>query len=291
MRILVTGASGLLGHAVALAAQKEHQVTAQYHRNIPPALTGLVQVDLTDASRTQETFHAISPEITIHCAAISDPVTCEQKRIIARSLNVTATQTLARLCGQSHSRLLLISTDLVFNGMRGMYVEADPVDPVSYYGDTKVKAEELVRDNCRNYVIARCSLMYGKSPSGRRGVDERLLESLRSGKEVVLFTDEYRTPVCAQDLAPALLRVAESGFVGTVHCAGTERISRYDLGLKICRAAGVDSSRIVPAKIEDVQSGPPRAPDVSLDSTKLAERLGIRLMGMDEGLRLVHANG
>jgi dTDP-4-dehydrorhamnose reductase len=290
MKILLTGASGLLGHAVALAAQKSHQVTAQYRRNIPPGPGKIVRLDIADTAALEKVFRETAPDVTIHCAAISDPVTCEQKHIIVKAVNVTATQALARLCGESRSRMILISTDLVFNGRRGMYVEADPVDPISFYGESKVKAEKAVRDSCRNHVIARCCLLYGRSLSGKRGADERILDALRNGKEVVLFTNEYRTPTCVPDIAQALIKIAESDFAGTLHCGGAERISRYDFGLKICRAAGVDPSRIAARKIEDLQSVPPRAPDVSLDSTKVAKRLGIRLLGVDEGLKLLYGN-
>jgi len=290
MKILVTGASGLLGHAVALAAQESHEVTAQYRRHIPPALRKVVQLDITDTGALEKLFREAAPDITIHCAAISDPVTCEKQHTIVTAVNVPATHALASLCEESRSRMIFISTDLVFNGRRGMYVEADPVDPISFYGESKVKAEKAVRDLCRNHAIARCCLLYGHSPSGRRGTDERILDALRHGKEVALFTNEWRTPACVPDLARALVKIAESDFTGTLHCGGADRISRYDFGLKICRAAGVDPSRIAAKKIEDVVSVPPRAPDVSLDSAKIARRLGIRLLGVDEGLKLLYGN-
>jgi dTDP-4-dehydrorhamnose reductase len=288
MKILVTGASGLLGHAVAQAAQNSHHVTAQYRRTAPPALDNTLQLDLTDTARLEAAFAQIAPDVTIHCAAMSDPAACEERHIDARAINAAATGAIARLCGKSKTRLVLISTDLVFNGRRGMYVEADPVDPLSFYGETKVMAEKHVRDDCPNHAIARCCLMYGGSLTGLRGADERILDSLRKGGQALLFTDEYRTPACVPDLARALVRIAESDFVGTLHCGGAERISRHEFGLKVCRAAGTDASRIIRKRIEEVRSTPPRAPDVSLDSTKLAETLGIRLLGVDDGLRLLH---
>jgi dTDP-4-dehydrorhamnose reductase len=290
MKILVTGASGLLGHAVALAAQESHQVTAQYLRNIPPGLQSTVRLDITDAGALHKIFLDIDPDATIHCAAVADPAICEQHRLMAEATNTTAAHDIAQLCGHSGSRMILISTDLVFNGRHSMYVESDPVDPISFYGETKVMAEKAVRDNCPDHAIARCCLLYGRSPSGRRGADEKILDALKSGAEVVLFTNEYRTPACVPDLARALVKIAESNFVGTLHCGGADRISRYDFGLKICRAAGIKTSRVVAKKIEDAVSVPPRAPDVSLDSGKLAERLGTRLLGVDEGLKLLYGN-
>lgn len=290
MKILVTGASGLLGHAVAVAAQESCRVVAQYRRDAPPDLAEVMRLDLTDRQAVCEALTEITPEAVIHCAAMADPALCERERKAARAINVEATRRLARLCAERGARLLFVSTDLVFDGRRGRYVESDPVNPVSYYGETKVLAEEAVRRECANHVIARCCLMYGRSPSGRRGTDEILINALRDGVEVRLFADEFRTPVCVPDLARALLRLAQSDFTGTIHCGGAERISRCDFGLKICRAAGVDSSRIVAAGIADLHCVPPRAPDVSLDSGELLSMLGIRLLDVEGGLRLIYEN-
>jgi len=288
MKILVTGASGLLGHAVAVAARASHRVVAQYLRNAPGGLPGALRLDLTDGAAVRAAFAETAPACVMHCAAMADPAGCERERDRAKAINVEATRLLARLCSEHDARLVFISTDLVFDGRRGMYVEEDPVNPVSYYGETKALAEKAVRGECPNHVIARCCLMYGRSPTGGRGADEVMLHALREGKEVRLFTDEYRTPVCVPDLARALVRLAEAAATGTFHCGGGERVSRYDFGLKICRAAGVDSSRIMATRIEEAQCVPPRAPDVSLDSSKLKSALGVSLLDVDGGLKLLY---
>lgn len=290
MKILVTGASGLLGRAVAEAAEKSHAVVAQYRRHAPRGLKSALMLDLADAAAVRRVLVETRPDAVVHCAAMADPVACERERDAAKAINADATRLLAQTCADLGARLLFISTDLVFDGRKGMYREDDAVNPVSCYGETKVMAEKAVRAECADYVIARCSLIYGCSISGTRAANEALLNALHAGREVKLFTDEYRTPVCVPDLARALARLAESNVTGTFHCGGGERISRHDFGMKVCRAAGVDPSQITPAKIGQARCVPPRAPDVSLDSGKLLAALGIRLLGVDEGLRLIYGD-
>ena len=289
MKIMVTGASGLLGHAVAMAASTRHDVTAQYHRRaVSSRFFKTVGIDLTDRASALQALSIAAPDAVIHCAAMSDPVACERDGSAATAVNVDATRHIAEYCAERGTRLLFVSSDLVFDGKSGMYAETDPVSPCSRYGSTKVLAEEEVRRICANHVIARCCLMYGSSPSGTRAVNESLLQALREGRQVRLFTDEYRTPVCVPDLALALLRLAGSDFAGTVHCGGPDKISRYDFGAKICRAGRIDPAKLIPESIRDVRCEPPRAPDVSLNADKLRRLLAIRLAGVDDGLRMLY---
>ncbi len=287
MKILVTGAGGLLGHWVGLAAQGPHEVLAQWRREPPPkSLTRQVRLDLVDAAVLRDALERWAPDAVIHCAAMADPGACERAPDEAQAINLDSTRTIARYCGDSGCRLVFVSTDLVFDGRRGGYAENDAVSPISRYAETKVLAEAEVRGSCLDHAIARSALLYGPSLSGNRSSDEVILGSLRAGRPVQLFVDEYRTPACAPDLAQALVSLAESNFRGTVHCGGSERISRFDLGVKFCRAAGLDPARIIRARVSDFQGVPPRAPDVSLDSGLLRRLLGRGLVGVDEGLKM-----
>jgi len=287
MKILITGASGLLGWNVAGRAQDEHDILGTWLHNRPP-LGQAARVDLTKRHATSAMFREFQPQAVIHTAAMTHADLCEKDPASARALNVEATAHLAQLCEGSGARIIYISTDLVFDGKKGMYTEADEASPISRYGETKLLAEIEVARTLENHVILRASLMYGKSLSGRRAADEAILTAQKEGRTLRLFTDEFRTPVCVPGLVDVILRLADNDTTGLYHCAGSERVSRYEFAQRLAEYVPLEMDKIIPARIADIPVIPPRAPDVSLDTAKLRETLSVKLPDLDEGLSLLH---
>ncbi len=269
MRLLVTGVSGLLGHHVARQAPSTWQVTGTVGTRPADTQVETIPFDLcTDPSALIE---SLAPDILIHCAAMSESHQCEADPDFAVRVNVDATERLAR--AMAGRRFVLVSTDLVFDGAAAPYSEQSTPNPLGWYGRTKAMAEERVQA-LPNTLVVRTSLLVGPSPSGRRSVEERLGLQLGAGQPARLFTDEYRSPVFAPDLAAALLVLARGEHSGILHLGGPECLSRYDLGVQLARHFGWDLNLVVPALGSTYPSTPPRPRNVCLDSRRALAVLG-----------------
>ncbi len=271
MRIVLTGASGQLGaYLIDRLVAAGHDVSAWSgtevgHRDG----LALVPVDLTDAGATDRALAEADPEVIVHAAAISraDVVFRDPDR--GRAVNVGATARLAEWSARLGRRLVSISTDMVFDGSRPWNCEDDPAEPILAYGRTKRDAEPAVLATTRG-LVARISLLFGPSRSGRASPFDRTLAVLREGRPQTLFRDEFRTPLDLATAAEALVRLAESDVSGLIHVAGHERVSRFDLVRRAASAAGLDPSLVRANCQSDVVLAEPRPADISLDTSKLA---------------------
>jgi dTDP-4-dehydrorhamnose reductase len=258
MRILVTGASGQLG---------AYLLRELHGRADLVAWSGSRHVDLTDPHALAAAFHAAHPDVVIHAAALARLADCQREPRRAQQVNVTATAALADQCVQSGTRLVFVSTDLVFDGERGGYREDDAPSPLSVYGRTKRDAEDVVRA-VPQAVVARLSLLYGPSRNGRSSFFDEQTAALRTGRPVTLFTDEWRTPLDLTTAARALAALAVSEITGTLHVGGPERLSRYEMGVRLAAALGVEASAIVAMTRAEAPAAEPRPRDTSLDSSR-----------------------
>lgn len=295
MKLLLTGASGLLGGNcfARFSCNPTLQLFATYHDvsfTIPETFSNghdAFPLDLTSDTAVWNIISTLQPNIIVHTAAHTETAFCEWNRSEAKSLNINATKTLAMLADMFEARLIFISTDLVFDGTKGHYCEEDTPNPLSYYAETKLEAEVLVKTLVRNHVILRVPLLLGKSPRGTRSVNERLMKEWQAGKPVHLFVDEYRTPIFADVLANIIEEFAVetlSGTTGLFHAGGIEPVSREALGRKIAARWNINPALIQSVSLSDVPSTPPRPKDVSLNSTKLHSLLPFSLPSLEESL-------
>jgi len=248
--LLITGGSGYVGLATCQAALAAgYEVTATYHRHRPD-LAGLqwVSLDLADAAAVKGLVADWRPGTIIHAAAAWDTPTA------AEAVIVDGTRTLAAAAAAAGSRLVHLSTDMIFDGEHAPYREADPPSPPTFYGRAKAQAEADVAALVADHVIIRTSLVTAFAPPDARTA--QVLASLRTpppdenglqadaAPRLTLFTDEYRCPVRTGDLVAALVELIEHPYRGILHIAGPERLSRYELGCRIAAHYGLDASRL-----------------------------------------------
>jgi dTDP-4-dehydrorhamnose reductase len=197
-------------------------------------------------------------------------------------MNVEGTRAVAEAAEKAGSFLAYISTDYVFDGQRGMYREDDDTNPVSYYGQSKLLGEQFCH-GC----IARTCVIYGARPaSGKVNFALWLLDSLKSGKEVRVVTDQFITPTLNTNLAGMVLEAADRRLCGVYNLAGATRISRYDYALELAREFGLDTNLILPSRMEDILSWVARRPiDSSLDTSKAMAELMEKPLPLNEALR------
>ncbi len=267
-RLLLTGASGFLGHNIIQQAQQHYQIIgiAQKHTVNLSGLQ-LVQMDITDHIALRNIVREVQADAIIHTAAIGDINRCEQFPAETEILNVSTSIYLAKLAAEMQIPYVFTSTDLVFDGEKGGYHETDAVNPINHYGEQKVKAEEGVRVAYPQAAICRMPLMFGVGGEGSKNFFLPLLQKIRANDEIGLFTDEYRSALGAISAAKGLLK-AVSAFNGTYHLGGPDKTNRYTLGKLMAQAAGVTQPNIKAILQADVPMPAPRPKDVTLDSSK-----------------------
>lgn len=249
-------------------AQAEWQVFGTYcaHEMIIPGCQ-LMPVDLMDFPALKSLFNEIGPDAVIHAAAQSQPNVCQTYPEESYKINVTAARDLAGLCGDAEIPCVFTSTDLVFDGLNPPYRETDAVCPVSRYGEQKVEAEGEMRDRNPRTIVCRMPLMFGEGGPVAQSFLQPMLQTLRSGQELALFTDEFRTPVSGKTAAQGLLLALQQNEK-LLHLGGKERVSRYGFFEQLIEVLEVKQGRIKPCRQQDVKMSAPRPPDVSLDSSK-----------------------
>lgn len=284
MRILVTGASGLLGLNLALEASQQHTVfgTVNAHRLITSSFT-VLQTDLLAPGSLERVLDETQPDWVIHCAALANVDACEADPALAVKLNSELPGKLAKCVARGGARLVHISTDAVFDGERGEYDEQDSPNPLSVYARTKLEGERAVQEADAESVIARVNL-FGWSLSGRRSLAEWFFNNLQAGIQVMGFKDVYFCPLLANDLAQILLKMLARKFAGLYHVVASECISKYDFGLALARLFGLDEHLISSASVWEAGLTAVRSPKLTLKVDKLTRDLEVSPPGLAEGL-------
>jgi dTDP-4-dehydrorhamnose reductase len=284
-RVLVTGASGLLGsRLVALLAHEFEVVAARRHTSPPPGVRP-VGLDLADPGGADRALEAARPQAVVHAAAVADADTCEREPERAQAVNVGGTAVLAEACARYGIRLVVVSTDQVFDGNRGRLSELDPARPLMLYGRTKLAAEEEALRRCAGSAVVRVALLCGLGGGPRGTASEALAWALERRERPRLYTDQFRTPVDAEAVATALRSLLRGTGEGRYHLGGPERVSRHELGLRVASVLGLDPAGIEAVTQATFSVGAPRPADVSLDSSRARRELGFAPRPLDAMIR------
>jgi len=263
MSTLLVGASGFLGSVLA------RQATAAGHAVVGTATTasgGWVPVDVTDRKAVRALISAVRPKLVINSTWGGWAVSADGAATVAAEAAAVG------------ARLVHVSTDALHAGRPAPYTEDDAPTPVSLYGAAKAAAETAVTAIDPSAVIVRTSLIYGNG----EGRFERFVRGLLDGQPGTLFTDEIRCPIHVDDLAGALLELADSRFAGVLDVAGPEAVSRVEFGRLIARAHGLDPAALPVGRSVDAGLGP-RPLDVKLDTSLARSVLRTRLRPVSEG--------
>jgi dTDP-4-dehydrorhamnose reductase len=264
----ITGAGGLVGGYLVRTAERwapDWDVRGLSRH----------EVDLTDEAAVRRLWREHQPALVIHCAAISRPAVCEQDPELATKINIGTTALLASLA--SELPLLFFSSDQVFDGRQGWYVETDRINPINRYGETKAVAEEIVLSNPRHTVV-RLALTAGVSSTGDRSFVEDMRRSVAANLRLTLFTDEFRSPVPAGVVARAVWELTALKQSGLYHLGGTERLSRMEVGEALATWYPELVSRLEPGSVA-AYCGPQRPPDLSMRCDKIRRLLSFPVPG------------
>ena len=274
MRILVTGASGLLGINTALEAAAQHIVFGQVHTHqVKTEVFTVLEADLLEPGAVEQLLDESQPDWVIHCAALANLEACEKYPELARQLNTEVPRNLASECRKGGARLLHVSTDAVFDGQRGNYSENDSPNPLSTYAQTKYQAELAVAEANPEAIIARVNL-FGWSISGQRSLAEFFFHNLVAGNPIKGFTDVYFCPLLANDLARIFLKMLASNLNGLYHVFSADTMSKYDFGVAIALQFGLDPQWITPISVNEAGLQTARSLKLTLKVDRLTHDLG-----------------
>jgi len=291
-KILVTGGSGLLGQYLNLALSKKYNIRTIFNNNsgnckeFPNS-----KIDIRNLKVLSNLFEELLPEIVIHTAAITNPVPkTMQSTKEYFDTNVTATNSIAMLCNKYKANLIYISTDLVYAGYRGSFLKEDAkLIPATLYAETKLVGESKIKESTDNYLILRTALLYGFGLNHSTCHFQEMYNNIRNGRQVKLFTDQFRTPISLKDTANIITELTSMDLKGEIiNLGGTDRVSRYEIGELLCSVAGFDKNLLQKITMNEIPNFP-KVEDVSLNIDKLLS-LGLKPRTIEENIREFMAN-
>ena len=284
MKLLITGASGLLGINLALEAMREHEVVGVDRGKLKSAPFSVVQADLSHKDAINSLIDTTQPDWLINCAALANLEKCEEDPVQARRLNTDLPAELAAACVKKDIRFVHISTDAVFDGTReDAYIEDDEPSPPGVYSQTKLDGEYAVQDVNPQSIIARVNF-YGWSLSGRRSLAEFFVNNLREDKNINGFTDVIFCPMLVNDTARLLLEMLHKNLSGLYHVVGAQRMNKYQFGVDVARTFGLRENLISPRSVEGSGLTVKRSHNLWLSTHKLSTDLGHHIPRFSTGL-------
>ena len=290
MKILLTGASGLLGNAYSLAAiRRGHEVIGLYNSTAPKiaSLAHLRQMDLSKTEGLTQLILDLWPDAIVNCAALSNPAAVDANPQLAEKVNVALPRTLAQLATHLGARMIHISTDMVFDGQSDEpYRSTDMPAPTNLYGQTKLMAErEVLEHNPEDPVVLRIPILMGNSPSAERSLHEKLLRAIRRGERPKLFTDEIRQPASVENIADVMLELTERRDLhGLFHWAGSDCLSRFEIGQRILRHFKFPQDSVEAVRMSDHPEHENRPPRLCFNLHPLVGKLKTRPENFEQQL-------
>ena len=273
-RILITGASGLLGLSLALEAVREYEVIGVDRGKLKSAPFQVIKVDFLEKNAIDSVIDSTRPDWLINCAAMARLDECEAYPDHARILNAEFPGELANLCAKKSIRFVHISTDAVFDGKKiEFYTEEDLPNPLGVYAQTKLVGERAVQGITSDAIVARVNF-FGWSLSGNHSLGEFFVNNLRASKTVNGFTDVIFCPIFVNYTARLLLDMLKEGLCGLYHVVGVEPMSKYQFGVEIARKFGLEEKLISPRSVEGSGLSARRAHNLWLSTHKLSTDLG-----------------
>jgi dTDP-4-dehydrorhamnose reductase len=289
-RVLVTGASGLVGSRLVVRLRGRHEVHGTFHSHPPDFLQHrrerLHAVDVRDLPAFRGLLERVQPELVLHCAAMTNVDGCEGAPEQAYAANVAPVEALATWQRGSGARVVLMSTDYVFDGKSPPYeIDARP-NPLCVYSRTKAQAEEVTRTIPRS-LIARSTVIYGADFGHlKRNFATWLIDELKAGRRVRVVDDQWSTPTLSENIAEFLDLAVERGTEGVIHTAAAECISRYEFARRIARRFSLDETLVTPVKTRELNQPAKRPERPCLSVEKTEHLLGVKSWTIAKSLNL-----
>jgi len=293
MKVLITGSNGLLGqHLIPIFLEDgRYQVIASGRGpNRLPMQTGYTYeaTNLRDATSVRHLLEKHKPDILIHAAAMTQVDDCERNKDLCWDTNVAATRYLLHAAEQHNTFFIFLSTDFVFDGLQGPYAEEDAVNPISYYGSSKVAAESMVRNSKLPWAIIRTVLVYGVAADSKRSnIITWVKSNLEQGKKLKVVDDQWRTPTLVQDLAVGCKLVADKKATGIFHISGKETLTPYQMAVQTAGYFKLNTQLLEKVDAKSFTQPAKRPAKTGFVIDKAVNELGFAPHSFEEGLEIV----
>ncbi|HXA02905.1 MAG TPA: SDR family oxidoreductase [Cytophagaceae bacterium] len=292
-KVLITGSNGLLGQKLVqlLSEDNNYQVHASGRgANRAPSNDGYEYhpLDITNKSEIDKIIGSIKPDFIIHTAAMTNVDQCEAEKEGCWKQNVDAAQYLSEAAEKNKSFLIHLSTDFIFDGKNGPYDETALAKPLSYYGESKLAAENIVQKSSTKWAIIRTVLVYGLvHDMSRSNIILWVKKNLEESKTINVVNDQFRTPTLAEDLAMGCYLVMKNEATGIFNISGKDMLTPYDMAMKTADFFRLDKKFIVKTDSTKFTQPAVRPMRTGFVIDKAVEKLGYDPHSFEEGIKLL----
>ncbi len=292
MKILVTGSNGLLGQKLTHLLQNEKTISfiaTARGKSVLPITNGIFHpLDITDPIQVDRVIAEAKPDVIINTAAMTQVDQCETEREVCWKANVNSVENLIQACAKNNTHLVHVSTDFIFDGTYGPLDETAKPNPVNYYGESKLAAEELLLKSSISWSILRTVLVYGITEDmSRSNIVLWVKNSLEQGKTIQVVNDQWRTPTLAEDLAMGCYLAAKSKATGIYHISGKDFLSPYDIAIATANFFKLEKSLIKATDSTQFKQPAQRPPKTGFIIDKARKELGYDPHSFQEGLTVL----
>lgn len=291
MKVLLTGSNGLLGQALTTLLLRETNyeliLTSAEDKSFLDLGLKYEKLDITAKEDVKKMVAFFEPDVIVNCAAFTNVDLCETERELSWRINVDGVKNLIIACRKENSRLIHISTDYIFDGKNGPYTEESTPNPVSFYGRSKLAAENAITTSTISYTILRTMVLYGTGTNVKPNFAIWMINSLKKNDPIRIVDDMIGNSTMVDDLAHAVLKSIEKKLTGIFNIAGPDIISRYDFAMILCDVFKFDKRMISKIKTKDLQQAAQRPLNSGLTTYKAESQMGFKTMDTLEGLRLL----
>ena len=292
MKLLVTGSNGLLGQKLISLSESLQEIsfiaTGRGANRNSPGRYEYRHLDVTSKDEVSRILREINPDVVINCAAMTDVDQCETQQEACWKQNVTALEHLIASCIEIEAFLIQLSTDFIFDGFAGPYAEEAAAHPLSYYGQSKLASENLLKASPVNSAIVRTVLVYGVAHDmSKLNIILWVKRSLEQGEKIQVINDQWRTPTLAEDLAAGCMTIAQKKAKGIFNLSGKDLLTPYEMALKTAHFFNLDTSMIeeVDGSVFTQRAQRPARTGLILD--KAIAELNYEPHSFDEGIAIL----
>ncbi len=288
-KIIITGISGLVGSHLAHRFDKRLEIVGVSRKpDKYPLLENITPISLDIIHEKALTTFLDNSEydIIINCAALTDVDRCETDRRLAMKLNTEASAIMAEHCKKRDCLLIHLSTDYLFDGKVGPYSEESIPNPINYYGQTKLWAEEAIIASGCDYIIVRTNHIYGNLPDGPSRLVRWVLQA--ETQQIKAAGDQYNNSTWAGNLADCIIELVDGDFRGVINVGGPDYLSRYEFAVRGAEIFGFGSDNIVKSRIAELGMTAPRPLKAGLTINKMKKIFKTAPVSVLDGLKNVH---
>jgi dTDP-4-dehydrorhamnose reductase len=293
MKILITGANGLLGQKLVQLLREQDNIeliaTSRGECRIKNLeLRFYHKLDVTNPDQTIALFTQLNPNIVIHTAAMTQVDDCELNQEQCVIENIEAVKNIVKGCEEVGAHLVHLSTDFIFDGTEGPLTEDAVPNPVNFYGESKLEAEKFIMKSNISWAIARTVLVYGiVSGLSRSNIILWVKENLENKKTLKIVNDQWRTPTLAEDLAMGCWLIAKNKASGVFNISGYDMLTPYDMAQKVAEFFNLDRNYITKADSSTFTQPAKRPPKTGFIIDKAREELGYQPHSFEEGIEII----